>query len=141
MTAQCIHWYIVYFQSYYTQGSWLYSKVYVTTTTSAYDYFPGVWGRPLKCSILCIFLHQHDQRKPLFFLYTQFILRKAQGEGTHVIFKKDNNIHQLISRVAVLPRVPTAEVDVWFNARTDIDQIDTNTNTRLMGQRIRKAYG
>ncbi|CAG2185374.1 unnamed protein product [Mytilus edulis] len=51
--------------------------------------------------------------------------------GDPSLYYKDNNIHQLKRRVAVLPRVPSAEVDVWFNARTDIDQIDTNTNFTL----------
>lgn len=44
-------------------------------------------------------------------------------------YKEDNNIHQLVRRAAVLPLIPTAEVeDVWFNALTDIDDVETNAN-------------
>ena len=49
--------------------------------------------------------------------------------GLQVPYKEDDNIHKLVHRLAVLPLIPAAEVeDVWFNALTDIDQVETDTN-------------
>ncbi|XP_071132952.1 uncharacterized protein [Mytilus edulis] len=83
----------------------------VAIRNAAYSVFPGI------------------NAKGCFFHYTQCIWRKAQETGLQVPYKNDDNIHQLVRRAAVLPLIPFAEVeDVWFNALTDIDQIDTNTN-------------
>ncbi|VDI03188.1 Hypothetical predicted protein [Mytilus galloprovincialis] len=59
--------------------------------------------------------------------YSVFPCINAKGCFFH--YKDDDNIHQLVRRAAVLPLIPFDEVeDVWFNALTDIDQIDTNIN-------------
>lgn len=52
-----------------------------------------------------------------FFHYCQCIWRKVQGCGLAVRYTEDDNLKRLVRRAAVLPLVPSADVeDVWFSA-------------------------
>lgn len=114
-----------------TQGSWLYLKMYATNSNYNFSLPLSSWTMksPSEMQHILYFLVHVSTQKAVFFYYTQCIWRKAQETGIQVLYKEDNNIHQLVCCAAVLPLVPTANVkEVWFNALTDIDQIDTNIN-------------
>ncbi|XP_076094650.1 uncharacterized protein LOC143065150 [Mytilus galloprovincialis] len=69
-------------------------------------------------------------KKGCFFHYTKCIWRKTQECGLQVPYSNNEDIHRLVRRAAVLPMVPTDEVeDVWFQSLQDLENIDTDINT------------
>ncbi|CAC5420063.1 unnamed protein product [Mytilus coruscus] len=82
----------------------------VAIRNAAYSVFPGINAKG------CFPLHPKH-------------VEKSTKTDLQVPYKEDNHIHQIVRRAAVLPLIPTAEVeDVWLNALTNIDQVDTNNN-------------
>jgi hypothetical protein len=71
--------------------------------------------------------HQHQR---LFVHYTQCIWRNAQRHGLQIAYNKNDDIHLLVRRAAVLPLHPLNTIEnYWFNALEDIDSADTNIAT------------
>lgn len=69
-------------------------------------------------------------KKGCFFHYTKCIWRKTQEFGLQVPYSNNEDIHRLVRRAAILPMIPTEEVeDVWFSALEDMNDADTDLNT------------
>jgi hypothetical protein len=80
-----------------------------------------------KRSVHSLSRHQHQR---LFVNYTQCFWRNAQRHGLQIAYNKNDDIHLLVRRAAVLPLHPLNTIeDYWFNALEDIDSADTNIAT------------
>ena len=80
-----------------------------------------------KRSVHSLSRHQHQR---LFVHYTQCFWRNAQRHGLQIAYNKNDDIHLLVRRAAVLPLHPLNTIeDYWFNALEDIDSADTNIAT------------
>lgn len=65
-----------------------------------------------------------------FFHFTQCIWRKTQQTGLQIAYKEIEAVTLLVRRAAALPLVPEDKVeDVWFDALTEFENADVNTNT------------
>ena len=65
-----------------------------------------------------------------FFLFTQWVWRKAQATGLAIPYKDNEDVHRLVRGAAVLPLVPVPGVaDVWFEALNDLKGVPQTSTT------------